>query len=120
MTDNEQIEEMASAVRERTVVCNKCEYYKEGSCLKPVDLGCNDNEDILNLCDAIYENGYRKASEVAREIFEEIDKRFEALLKFYPCNGEFENAKKFVDFHWKYIKNSIMSDYKEGTTDARE
>ena len=68
------VEEMASAVRERTVACNKCEYYKEGSCLKPIDLGCNDNEDILNLCDAIYENGYRKASEVAREIFEEIDK----------------------------------------------
>ena len=65
------VEEMASAVRERTVACNKCEYYKEGSCLKPVDLGCNDNEDILNLCDAIYENGYRKADEVAREIFED-------------------------------------------------
>ena len=50
-------------------------------------------------------------AEVAREIFEEIDKRFEALLKFYPCNGEFEDAKKFVDFHWKHIRNSIMCDY---------
>ena len=76
MMENEQIEEMASAVRERTVVCNKCEYYKEGSCLKPVDLGCNDNEDILNLCDAIYENNYRKASEVAREIFSELEATF--------------------------------------------
>ena len=67
------VEQMASAVRERTVACNKCEYYKEGSCLKPIDLGCNENEDILNLCDAIYEKSYRKASEVAREIFEEIE-----------------------------------------------
>ena len=50
-------------------------------------------------------------SEVAREIFEEIDKRFAALLGFYPCDGEFEDAKHFVDFHWKYIKKSIMSDY---------
>ena len=68
------VEEMASAVREITVACNKCEYYKEGSCLKPIDLGCDDNEDILNSCDAIYEKGYRKASEVAREIFAEIDR----------------------------------------------
>lgn len=55
--------------------------------------------------------GYRKASDVAREIFEEIDKRLEALLKFYPCNGEFEDAKRFVDFHWKHIRHSIMCDY---------
>lgn len=72
---------------------------------------------------AIYDAGYRKQiegectvdvaqrAEVAREIFEEIDKRFEALLGFYPCNGEFEDAKGFVDFHWKYIKRSIMRDY---------
>ena len=71
------VEEMASAVRERTVACNKCEYYNEGSCLKPIDLGCNDNEDVLNLCDAIYEKGYRKASEVAREIIADIEKIIE-------------------------------------------
>ena len=59
-----------------------------------------------------YINGYnRKASDVAEKIFAEIDKRFEALLKFYPCNGEFEDAKKFVDFHWKHIRHSIMCDY---------
>ena len=50
-------------------------------------------------------------AELAREIFEEIDKRFEALLGLYPCNGEFEDAKSFVEFHWKYIKKSIMHDY---------
>ena len=55
--------------------------------------------------------GYRKASDVAREIFEEIEKRLEALLKLYPCNGEFEDSKRFVDFHWKYIRHSIMCDY---------
>lgn len=52
-----------------------------------------------------------KKVEIAREIFEEIDKRLEALLKFYPCNGEFEDAKRFVDFHWKHIRHSIMCDY---------
>lgn len=61
--------------------------------------------------ESLYNAGYRKASEVAREITAEIDKRFEALLKFYPLNGEVEDAKQFVNFHWKYIKNSIMCDY---------
>lgn len=50
-------------------------------------------------------------SEVAREIFAEIDKRFEALLKFYPLGGEVTDAKNFIDFHWKYIRHSIMCDY---------
>ena len=53
---------------------------------------------------------YAKA-EVARGIFEEIDKRFEALLKFYPLGGEVTDAKKFVNLHWKHIKHSIMCDY---------
>ena len=55
--------------------------------------------------------GYRKASDVAREILAEIGKRFETLLEFYPCNGEFEDAKSFLDYHWKYIKRSIMRGY---------
>lgn len=50
-------------------------------------------------------------TEVAREIFAEISKRFETLLKDYPCNGDLVSAKKFIDVHWKYISNSIMSDY---------
>lgn len=75
------VEEMASAVRENTVACNNCEYYKEGSCLKPIVLGCNENEDILNLCDTIYEKGYRKASDVAREIFEEIEEMLNLQAK---------------------------------------
>ena len=50
-------------------------------------------------------------TEVAREIFAEISKRFETLLKDYPCNGDGVSAKKFLDVHWEYISNSIMSDY---------
>ena len=54
------VEEMASAIREITVKCGKCEYYKDGSCLKPIDMGCDINEDILNECDTLYTAGYRK------------------------------------------------------------
>ena len=107
MTENEQIQEMARGM------CDRC---------RPKTHCRHDN-----ICDAVqeeaeelYNTGYRKASEVAREIFEEIGKRFESLLGLYPCNGELEDAKSFLDFHWKYIKKSIMSDYKEGTTNDGE
>lgn len=67
--------------------------------------------DGIAIATVLHNEGYRRQSEAAREIFEEIDKRFEALLKFYPCNGEFEDAKRFVEFHWKHIRHSIMCDY---------
>lgn len=89
---NKQIDEMA------TIICQNTEFDTMwGECYQSAK--------------ALYNAGYRKASDVAREIFEEIDKRLEALLKFYPCNGEFEDAKRFVDFHWKHIRHSIMCDY---------
>lgn len=89
------IEQMASAVREITTACGKCEYYKDGSCLKPIDLGCDTNEDILNSCDAIYSKGFRNARDVfddiavrlcgdgfhyfiAQSIFDEIRKKYES------------------------------------------
>lgn len=49
--------------------------------------------------------------DVVREIFEETSKRFEVLLKDYPCEGDLVSAKKFLDFHWKPIVRSIMADY---------
>ena len=57
------VEEMASVIREITVKCDKCECFKDGSCLKPIDVGCDINEDILNECEALYNAGYRKQSE---------------------------------------------------------
>ena len=59
------VEEMASVIREITVKCNGCEFYIDGSCLHPIDIGCDTNEDILNTCDALYSAGYRKQSETA-------------------------------------------------------
>lgn len=35
------VEEMASTIRKITVKCGKCEYYKDGSCLNPSNVGCD-------------------------------------------------------------------------------
>ena len=95
---DEAVEGMASAIREITTKCGKCEYYKDGSCLKPIDIGCNENEDILNCCDAIYEKGYRKTSEVARKIFEEADKIFMAnCLSLETYGAWLELKKKYTE-----------------------
>ena len=63
---NKQIEEMAKAIMKHCKIDNQC-----GSCHWST---CNEC-----LADVLYNAGYRKASEVAREIFEEI----ESLLKDY-------------------------------------
>lgn len=63
MTENEQIEEMARDL---------CECYIDGVCYQdntPCDLRC---EEYTN-SEYLYSKGYRKASEVAREIFEDIE-----------------------------------------------
>ncbi len=92
---------------------NKIEELKEtiGRIINDAMYHILDEYDSRYLAEELIDKGYRKASDVAEEIFAEIDKRFEALLKFYPCNGEFEDAKRFVDFHWKHIRHSIMCDY---------
>lgn len=85
------VEEMASAVREITTACGKCEYYKDGSCLKPIDLGCDTNEDILNSCDAIYAKGFRNAN----EIFDDISARiYSDGFHYFIAQSTFDEIRK--------------------------
>ena len=60
---NKQIEEMAKATMFHCRIDNQC-----GSCHWST---CNEC-----LAEALYNAGYRKASDVAREIFEEIEKEY--------------------------------------------
>lgn len=85
------VEEMASAVREITTACGKCEYYKDGSCLKPFDLGCDTNEDILNECDAIYAKGFRNVD----EIFDDISARLcSDGFHYFMARSTFDEIRK--------------------------
>ena len=95
---DEAVEEMATAIRPIMVKCSKCEYYNDGSCHKPFDMGCDINEDILNECDAFYEKCYRKASDVAREIFEEIENALDLLRKGI-AEGRKNDGIKYQQLH---------------------
>ena len=61
MSKNNQIDEMAKATMKHCNIDNQC-----GSCRWST---CNEC-----LAEVLYNAGYRKASKVAREIFEEIEK----------------------------------------------
>lgn len=64
MSRDKQIEEMAKSLCKYSLT----EYCASGRCENP---NCLVNAKALEV---LYEKGYRKASEIAREIFEEIEK----------------------------------------------
>lgn len=66
----EKIEEMAKATMKHCKIDNQC-----GSCHWSTCNKC--------LSEVLYNAGYRKADEFAREIFEEIDKKVKASLTIY-------------------------------------
>ena len=76
---NKQIEEMARILR-HSAICYTCRHSINGNerrdwrCHRPSNLDCRHDEDVLKTCEALHNAGYRKATEVAREIFEEIEK----------------------------------------------
>ena len=76
MSRDKQIEEMAH---------DMCEYYYEGTCYqdkKPCDCKC----DIFTDAEYLYGKGYRKASDLAEEIFAEIERALN-LSKCYGNSG---------------------------------
>lgn len=104
------VEEMASPVREITVKCGKCEYYKDGSCLKPIDIGCDINEDILNECEALYNAGYRKQSaieKVEKKLFRDAFMSVLFSLVYLGGDGKWHtkrnNAEKTTAIMERYL-----------------
>ena len=76
MTDRDkQIEEMVKTLSTCECDCLNCK-----SCYS------------WELCEALYNAGYRKAEDVAREIFEEIEKEFGGLMNEYHKSKRFSDA----------------------------
>ena len=70
MSRDKQIEKMCEVLRENAVSCKTCNLYAEGFCYGNCELA----EDNQTVCEALYNAGYRKATDVAEEIFAEIEK----------------------------------------------
>ena len=75
-------------IKEMTVIL--CSSYKsDGSCMGCPD--CIAKEEAKS----IYDSGYRKASEVAREIFEEIDEILSNINDFEADSLELEPEERY-------------------------
>lgn len=72
MNREKQIEKMAKY----------CHFYEDGNCTLGEELGvaCDNQCDMYEFAKRLYNAGYRKTSEVAEEIFEEIERAF---IKYY-------------------------------------
>ena len=95
MSRDKQIEEMAKDVTRSICWCNE-------------EIPTVDG---MGTAITLYNKGYRKASDVAEEIFGEIGERFKSLLEMLPADGRLTDAKTFIDAHWDFIAHSIMLKY---------
>ena len=95
MDDEKQIEEMAKAIvdREKYNVCGytTCKMCDIGKC----DLHCSKYSDISYDCEALYEAGYRKQSDTARDIIKDILWTVENCTKGYLREHLRELAEKY-------------------------
>lgn len=96
MSRENQIEEMSRIICSDSAnkgLCEKCGFNK----------GCWKFKDA----ESIYNAGYRKQSEVAREIFDEIERTFKGLL-----NGDISNVLKLL--------STLKKEYTEQKLDEAE
>ena len=84
MNRDKQIEEMAKI----------CHFYDDGIChlCEELLVSCDRKCDLAILVENLYTEGYRKASDVAREIFEDIDRILGMLMVDYANFNRFSEA----------------------------
>lgn len=85
-----KIDEMCEVLRQNAESCKTCRWYEAGLCLGNCELA----EDNQIVCEALYNAGYRKTSEVAEEIFAEIEK---VLAMYSHIHKYAEEARKVTE-----------------------
>ena len=73
---SKQVEEMCEILRKNSNSCKICVWYVDEVCTGNCELA----QDNQKCCETLYNAGYRKASEVARKIFEEIEEGVKAAI----------------------------------------
>lgn len=105
MNAGKQIEEMA--LTEVDILANDLNQH----CADLAENYCGGTTCLSCLAHALTAKGYRKASEVAREVCIEIGNRFKSLLEMLSGGGTLIDAKTFIDVHWEFIEHSVVSSY---------
>ena len=90
MSRDKQIEEMAKDILKCGCVgtCLECEY----ATLAEDDCACID----VKIAEGLYNAGYRKASDVAEEIFAKIEKILKTAEKYLYCNPSLASVNEVI------------------------
>ena len=105
MSRDKQIEEMAKAICSEydcVIPCQSCAYYGYANC-----------RDVKS-AEKLYNAGYRKSTDLAEEIFAEIEKIFGVHLWLNATPNEYEDYKELKK---KYIGEDTNVTTKESEKD---
>ena len=90
-------------------------------CEDLADTFCGDNSCVTCITDKLMNLGYRKASDVAREIFAEIDKALDNSVETERFKGSWFNLHKFMqrlaELKKKYIGKDTNVTTKESESE---
>ena len=102
MSKEKQIEEIAKTMCKNYGGCSKCMFFS--SC------------DVKSFAMRLHEKGYRKASDVAREIFEQIERDAIHKMKVNGCKKLLFNEAKYDELKKKYIgkDTNVTTNTEEG------
>ena len=90
---DKQIEEMAKALTNYEY--KLCERLPKDKCLLTSTIHAQVSCDYCKIAEFLYNAGYRKASDVVREIFEEIEKALDNSVETEYFKGTWFNFSKF-------------------------
>lgn len=109
MNKEKQIEEMAvefakiNCNQKGCYSCNLCDEY--GS----LELNCEDYLHYRTMAETFYNAGYRKASEVAEEIFAEIEENLNNLIRYYKEKRKYVTEVEYSELEQRYCDIKIKT-----------
>jgi hypothetical protein len=95
MSRDKQIEEMAKTVCHLDRTCDQC----------MTSFECK----AMTYAKRFYDKGYRKASEVAREIFEEIEENLNNLIRYYKEKRKYVTEIEYSELEQRYCDIKIKT-----------
>lgn len=110
---DKQIEEMCEVLRKNAESCKTCNWYAEGLCIGNCELA----EDNQTVCETLYNAGYRKSTELAEEIFAEIDEELNFVKRAFPLSPITNHIiYVFAELKKKYIgeDTNVTTNTEEG------
>ena len=118
---NKQIDEMCEVLRQNYESCKTCRWYEAGLCLD----NCELSEDNQIVCEALFNAGYRKATDVAEEIFEVIEDKLTDKIQYWMEKAEGIKGQYEAGYLYERISTiedllNLLGEIKDKYTEEKE